>query len=1139
MPKPSKPGSGKDRGSLTQKADSQEVRISQVSNVSKAVSAMGKETTRRMKETDRKIAEGGDSQEIAGSMNSVLNSLKSTVDSLNRGVEAATLGTAKAAQEAISQYGQAISEDFKINRQNMVASALSTSTPIFGYFASKFMETGIFKKTKEKMSDSISNIFKKKSKGGSLPDDMDEDGGGGKQLTPAQAAEKARMNRANQKQDSVSAMKVANQEKYEKYDKPTEQKMLVALTAIQGAVGATIGKFSQWYDKFLIEHPYYRRMTMAFKYLSAGASGLWKAVYFVWRPRGGYKKHLSKAKNPFQAINQNLGALFVQTMPRLDAIMIYTKATAIAMRDLSSHVTGKRYPMMDPSKLGGTWSIGGVAMAIMRGAGRIAMKGARKLRDSMYEKGSKGHDLFSGAIEGTEKLGKIADYGLTGPGRMKDWVKGKTLDQLPGAKEKRRMFGGLEGTGGGIGGGFGKQEPIPVKISSESEGVFNVKKLKQMRLPKNFKGMGKRHKPTFFTQGVFDEYFAKNAIKQDKQNKKLIGYTSSTTKELKEHNKREKRRSIMGIIGGLFSGAKNLLSGALSFILPFLGLGGLGGGGGLKKWISGLFLKGGAIRAGVAALFAKGGPIATALASKAFWGPIGAAFAGWGIGTWINENWIKPWMNEWMDKQNDKQQKGIKDVDKIRESLAKDARKGDYESRVGLHAATGIKHQKTLLGGAINAAAVRAGQMKVIKKNKAAYAKYDLDEITKARTRWQHSLPYYAWYARMSQGKDPEKFGIEKEEAFLKYLQKVGTPMSKEELGSTSKDYHAAQVAAGGGTMTDKAKKLAIVTATEAERLARQYGGAAKDYINKNYPEAVAYGKRLKEKLSNAADAIKTKASVTADEIQSLVAKYGGHARDYANKTYPEALAHGKKLQEKAIQAKDYIKDKAIQGTEVTVAKAKELSDKYGGKPEEYLNMTLAQAKKYGEQISKYAGDINLKEKYDEAKKYGKDAKDYVKDIDVKETYDKSKSWFARQFDSLKNWLTGGSNEALKKTGEYIDLGKGNFVELYRQGKGNIKEMWETASPEKKAWIRQNAERLLASGQITAEELKKMGIQIKDATLEGAEKVGNAVVSSAVHTTNNISNAVSNMTQGGGGGNSQRMMDESAMNDIASGHLQY
>ena len=77
----------------------------------------------------------------------------------------------------------------------------------------------------------------------------------------------------------------------------------------------------------------------------------------------------------------------------------------------------------------------------------------------------------------------------------------------------------------------------------------------------------------------------------------------------------------------------------------------------------------------------------------------------------------------------------------------------------------------------------------------------------------------------------------------------------------------------------------------------------------------------------------------------------------------------------------------------------------------------------------------------------------------------------------------------------------------------------------------------MASGQVTAEELKKMGITIKDSALESAEKVAGSVVASAVNTTNNINSAVSQMS-GGGGGNQSKMMMEPTMDQIAMGNVE-
>ena len=98
--------------------------------------------------------------------------------------------------------------------------------------------------------------------------------------------------------------------------------------------------------------------------------------------------------------------------------------------------------------------------------------------------------------------------------------------------------------------------------------------------------------------------------------------------------------------------------------------------------------------------------------------------------------------------------------------------------------------------------------------------------------------------------------------------------------------------------------------------------------------------------------------------------------------------------------------------------------------------------------------------------------------------------------------------------------------------------MYNKASPEKQAWIRQHAQELLAGGVQTANALKEMGVQFKDSAADAAEKVAGSVVASAVNTTNNINSAVSQM-QGGGGGNQSKMMMEPTMDKISMGDVDY
>jgi hypothetical protein len=974
MPK----NSGKDRGSISQTANDQQVRISQVSNVSKAVTEMGKKTTNEMKETERKIAAGGDINSVSGSMNSVLGSLKRTVDSLQNGVEAATFGTAKAAQEAIKQYGQAISEDFKINKQNMVASALASATPIFGYFASKFMETGMFKTAKDKMAAGMTAIFRRKSQGGSIPDDIDMSGGYG----VAKSATKAKTEANNKKKDTIDTFKIIDKNRHKEYGRPENEKMIMSLSAIQSALGGQIGKFSQWYSKFLLQHPYFRTTMTAMKALSAGFGAAWKAVYFFWKPRGGYGRQLSKSKQPLVAINQNIATLFVQSMPRLDAIMIYTKATAMAIRDLSSHVTGIKYPMMDPSKLGGTWSIAGSTMKALRKVGAGMMKAGTWGVGKLTTKGSQTEIIISEILNSLGLTAQGIDYALTGPGRLRAMIKKKSA----GAIEGKRLFGGLEATGGPmeiLEAAMGGRTPITdssrLLPAPKKESLWK-RMFSKIRMPKFFRGMGRKQKPQLIVQGVYDEWYANRNLKKDKHFKKLLGYTANTSKYLKQHDKREKRRTTMGIIGSIFGGAKNILSGALGLILPLLAT----FKGGVSTFIKGFFGKGGIIRTGIGALFAVGGPILAALSSAWFWGPIGAAIGGYGIGKWTNDKIIKPYiMDPFFKNQQTKQQEGGSVLGQVRKTLQKEAKTGTgvsaYEARIGLKVQTMFKNQQTLIGDSLAPNAVKAGQLKYVQANKSIYAKYSVDEIQKARERWRHSGGYTLFYRWMSQGRDPMTFGREKEEHFLNYLQKVGTPLQKGVYAAKIIDYDERKIAMKGGK-----KWLGLVSAKQARELVATYGGEAKDYINKKYTEAVTYGKRVTEKT-------------------------------------------------------------------------KELSDKYGG-------------------------------------------------------------------------------AAIQKTGEFIELGKGTFLEIYRQGDTKLKEFWETSSPEKKAIIKRQAEQLLASGEVTAAELKRMGITLKDSAAENAEKVGKAVVSSAIHTTNNISNAVNNIS-GGGSGGSNKFIQEQTMDDIARGEM--
>jgi len=147
------------RGSITQTADAQQDRIGNISNVSKTVSNMQKDVKQRITETKQMVDDSEGISAVQSSMVKVLDKLQDTVSALSTGVKTVTIDTAKATKDAIGDYSKAISQDISFNKQSVVAMALAKSTPIYGYFVAKFMETDVFKRAAERMKTSIGKAF--------------------------------------------------------------------------------------------------------------------------------------------------------------------------------------------------------------------------------------------------------------------------------------------------------------------------------------------------------------------------------------------------------------------------------------------------------------------------------------------------------------------------------------------------------------------------------------------------------------------------------------------------------------------------------------------------------------------------------------------------------------------------------------------------------------------------------------------------------------------------------------------------------------------------------------------------------------------------------------------------------------------
>ncbi len=122
----------------------------QTQNIQKQI----KETT---KATDslQKTSDSKDVQDSLPEINKTIGKLNYTIQVMADGMKKITLNTAEGTKNALSQYGKAISSDINLDKQNTVAMALSRTSPLFGYYAGKFMETDVFKNATSKMSENI------------------------------------------------------------------------------------------------------------------------------------------------------------------------------------------------------------------------------------------------------------------------------------------------------------------------------------------------------------------------------------------------------------------------------------------------------------------------------------------------------------------------------------------------------------------------------------------------------------------------------------------------------------------------------------------------------------------------------------------------------------------------------------------------------------------------------------------------------------------------------------------------------------------------------------------------------------------------------------------------------------------------
>ncbi len=877
-------------GSITQVADDSDERISEVSNVNRAISNMQKQVDQQVSEMSSDVGDAEAIGSVQNSMIKVLQKLSYTVGDIGKGFGKISTNVAKSGKDAVSQYGRAIGQDINVNKQNIVAMALSKSTPIYGYFISKFMETDVWKSAAAKMKASIGNALSsvgQRLKGAvgsirsSRKDKKDTDplskqarsikvphlARGGivekaglaklhaaevvmpidkllsriddqvnltrtmaRTVQKGQLRSMAKMNtyvgslEQHQKVGLVKGFFKALKDVHTQYEEPAEQRSLRALLAIQDALGAQIGSWTQVWQKMLIQNPVFRNAMITGNLIKKTLAAPFAPAYSFFKQRGGYMGHLSNSKQPFEAMSENVGVLYTGSMFRLDAISLYTKATAEAVRDLSSMFTGVRYDKLPGIKTG-KWSFFGFARKMLNASTKLGMKGAGKWLD-LGTGDTKAQDKLGGWAEKLTKERKIPWFGshsrdiedLYGPGKGKKEKKVSYKENRKAKKEAKNKD----------------------KEQSTSKKILKITDKNQRTAMKDFN-------------------LSKRALKAAKEN----------LKENKEMNQREKRKSIFGFLKGGFGAIKTLLGSVMGLVLPlFMSAGFFGGGGGLGgtigKLLKNVFLgkggKGGLVRSigsGFMKFLGKATTITALTGLGSVIGVAGAAAIGLAIGTGIDELLgISDKFAKLQDRWDNKAHELMSALDAQKVGQIKEMQSGSregYKEYYNVRGMGAIAHnaqqRRSDLGGwgRRHITTINSAQETYMRDNIGEYMKFTPETITALRSEW---LNERGGYLAKGMGADAEKYGKRREAAFLKFLKSKGKTMTKDEAAKQYKTYQEERGVGKFGQMMDK---LPEIKDSMVGLYTRTY-----DVANQQVNEAVLTTQALKNKLeTTSSDALR------------------------------------------------------------------------------------------------------------------------------------------------------------------------------------------------------------------------------------------------------------------------------------------
>ena len=736
--------------------------------------------TKKQQELSRTLqAETQDfASDTAKAYKDVNRGLSETISNLASGIKTITTETTKATTNAISQYGKAISEDVGINKQNTIAMSLAQATPIYGYFAAKFMETDVFKnaasKIREKLGSAVSSgmraVGSKLRIGKSRNREMGamdasripsaqsggyvEKGGlvnvhAGEIISPMQ-----KIQESQQKHNKDFLERFFDNWKEAQEEKPWQEELTKNIKDMRAALIGTDSPFHIALRKTMLENPVMNKLLLANDIFQ---NALVKPIRWLFAVRGGYGGEARKAarsSNVFERMVQLMILNYTKMMPKLDAISYYNKVSAESLsgqklkaptRETTTRFRQIKEFFTGTAKKKEEKQYGTILSAL---AG-----GDKEILKSMEKEGiTKFSDLLPWRL-----AGKMGITGTNIKARWRDWRgKGKATGgekPPPLPPEYLAQF-----------------KPPPIPPEKQEQMVDDISSIKKAVASRDEQAAKKKER----------EAKQEDRVKTKKFRKGEVTWRQKFAKRLKKIGGGIWKWIIIGL--GFLKTAFNSIVGSISGLFSFITKGGL--------------------LAAIGSIFKSGGALASLFGSPWFWGPVGAALVGAGIGTALNKYLINPIINWWEKKHQkkteelnkelkEKREKAMGDVRnkyasqekrfsqseklKLTADITKTQQKAGYEQRQRLGLGFGPSIE---WGGEDKVTHIQAAQQKYIQEHEKEYLQYTAEERRRVREEW---LKQDGGFRDRNLLENPHEYGMKREAAFLKYLREQGTKETAEE----------------------------------------------------------------------------------------------------------------------------------------------------------------------------------------------------------------------------------------------------------------------------------------------------------------------------------------------------------------------